>query len=593
MNARAQSQTQLSTSSFTSAPVNLIQRKCACGGSAGLSSECAECQKEKLVGENPPLVQPKLKIGQPNDKYEQEADRVADEVMRMPEPKVQRQVGVQEDEDEEIIQTKPITSKITPLVQRQISEEDEDEEDEEEIIQKKGAASRNFSTVTKDAESSIESLKENSGMPLPEKIRSYMEPRFGQDFSRVRIHTDTKAAASVQSVNASAFTLGHDVVFGAGQYAPEATEGRKLLAHELTHVIQQGRDHEYTWQGVVQRAPPDQSSTTTDLGQKRKVPPRVFIMGKSTRGGNRSLNVDIGLSGRARVVPIGSRDGASLRESWIEAFQEEFLIQLNETTLLGRDPDEILRALNYLRGKDSEIEMLGDPELDASFIFMSVDEYEEAAKAERLAAIEATLRTQNPEDSPRYQTQDIKKSEPEDPKDPTGPKKTVTDFRCNTFATDFVDLIANTAGVFNAYLPKVWWSHPKAAKRQSTDLDSAKVFSQAPQGLNRWLQKWGGDYGWVEITDPENAGKIAQEKANQGILVIFSLSNHIGLIVAETPTISALRNGDEVTQPVIAQAGVTKIKRGQKTSSLKFDETWLYFYDPSQDKSLGGTVIRR
>ncbi len=78
MNARAQSQAQLSTSSFTPASVNLIQRKCACGGSAGLSGECAECQKEKLLGENAQLVQPKLKISNPNDKYEQEADRVAD-----------------------------------------------------------------------------------------------------------------------------------------------------------------------------------------------------------------------------------------------------------------------------------------------------------------------------------------------------------------------------------------------------------------------------------------------------------------------------------------------------------------------------------
>jgi hypothetical protein len=66
-----------------------------------------------------------------------------------------------------------------------------------------------------------------------------MEPRFGHDFSRVRVHTDAKAAASAMAVNALAYTVGHNVVFGTGQYRPTTLEGRKLLAHELTHVVQQ------------------------------------------------------------------------------------------------------------------------------------------------------------------------------------------------------------------------------------------------------------------------------------------------------------------------------------------------------------------
>jgi Domain of unknown function (DUF4157) len=66
-----------------------------------------------------------------------------------------------------------------------------------------------------------------------------MEPRFGHDFSKVRVHTDAEAAESAQAVNALAYTVGRDVVFGAGQYAPQTSEGRRLLAHELTHVVQQ------------------------------------------------------------------------------------------------------------------------------------------------------------------------------------------------------------------------------------------------------------------------------------------------------------------------------------------------------------------
>lgn len=80
------------------------------------------------------------------------------------------------------------------------------------------------------------------GQPLDAGTRAFMEPRFGQDFSQVRVHTDAKAAESTQAVNAVAYTVGRNVVFGAGQYAPGTSEGRRLMAHELTHVVQQGED---------------------------------------------------------------------------------------------------------------------------------------------------------------------------------------------------------------------------------------------------------------------------------------------------------------------------------------------------------------
>ena len=79
----------------------------------------------------------------------------------------------------------------------------------------------------------------SSGQPLDASVRAFFEPRFGHDFSHVRVHTDSKAPASVQAVNALAYTVGRDVVFGAKQYAPGTVEGQRLLAHELTHVVQQ------------------------------------------------------------------------------------------------------------------------------------------------------------------------------------------------------------------------------------------------------------------------------------------------------------------------------------------------------------------
>jgi hypothetical protein len=151
-------------------------------------------------------VQAKLRIGQPGDVYEQEADRVTDEVMRMPEPEMQRQVDEEEEEEEEMLQAK--------------SREDATPE------------------VSNNLESQINAIK-GGGRPLAKSERAYFEPRFGTDFSQVRLHTDSQAAESTRPVNAKAYTLGQDVVFGAGQYAPGTSEGRRLMAHELTHVVQQ------------------------------------------------------------------------------------------------------------------------------------------------------------------------------------------------------------------------------------------------------------------------------------------------------------------------------------------------------------------
>ena len=202
----------------------------------------------------------KLRIGQPGDVYEQEADRVADAVMRMSEPGVQRQVEPEEGE-EEMLQAKPLAEEITPLVQVQRQEEPEEEEEtlqakplaeeiiplvqrqvepeeeEEEEIRPKsidGAAPE----VTPEIGRDVQSIK-GRGQPLSASERAFFEPRYGADFDDVRVHSDARAAHVAQSVNARAFTHGRDVVFGAGQYAPGMSEGRRLLAHELTHVVQQ------------------------------------------------------------------------------------------------------------------------------------------------------------------------------------------------------------------------------------------------------------------------------------------------------------------------------------------------------------------
>ena len=171
-------------------------------------------------------IQAKLTVGAPGDRYEQEADRVADQVMRMSAdnaatlsapPQIQRLCAGCEDE-----------------LQRQV----EEEEEEEEMLQTKPQAGVPNRAVTSDVSAQVHSLR-GGGQPLPKSTRAFFEPRFGHDFSQVRVHADHRAASSAQALNARAYTSGRDIAFAASQYAPESQPGKHLLAHELTHVVQQ------------------------------------------------------------------------------------------------------------------------------------------------------------------------------------------------------------------------------------------------------------------------------------------------------------------------------------------------------------------
>ncbi len=139
----------------------------------------------------------------------------------------------------------------------------EEEPEEEEPIQTKQAGGKN-PRVSPSLAAQVHSLR-GSGQPLPRTMRNFFEPRFGYDFSQVRVHTDSQAADSTRIVNARAFTIGKDVVFGTGQYTPETDEGKKLLAHELTHVVQQSDGRSAAIQGKEKG-----EDTDDDVKIKRK-----------------------------------------------------------------------------------------------------------------------------------------------------------------------------------------------------------------------------------------------------------------------------------------------------------------------------------
>jgi hypothetical protein len=259
------------------------------------------------------LIQAKLKVGKPNDTYEQEADRVADTVMRMPDSQVHRQTEEEdkaqakplegaiaplvqrqaEENKEETAQTKPLAIEITPWVQRQPAEEKKEEpvqmlqrqaaeekkEEPVQMLQRQPAEEKKeepvqmlqrqvtedkkeepvqakegidgTTDVTPELENRIQTMR-GGGQSLSESSLAFFEPRFGYNFRNVRVHTDSQASEISLKLNAQAFTIGQDIFFSAGHYEPNTSKGQWLLAHELTHTVQQQPQPLSTAPGSVQ-----------------------------------------------------------------------------------------------------------------------------------------------------------------------------------------------------------------------------------------------------------------------------------------------------------------------------------------------------
>ncbi|MEP4093022.1 DUF4157 domain-containing protein [Reichenbachiella sp.] len=259
--------------SNSKAAANLIQPKAQEQDKNGIEGE----EAMEAVG-----VQAKLSIGRPGDKYEQEADAVADKVVSMPD-----QSPVRGKSQSGQVQQKTITTGITPWVQKQtadrtvqqtqsngkegpeklqlLEEEDQEKqvapklqlmeddrerlapklqlrEDEETAITPKPIQTKRFSPESTSGSSLEDRLNKSKGggSALPDDTRSFMESRIGADFSQVKVHTGSDAVQMNKELGAQAFTHGNNVYFNQGKYDPGSNSGKKLLAHELTHTVQQG-----------------------------------------------------------------------------------------------------------------------------------------------------------------------------------------------------------------------------------------------------------------------------------------------------------------------------------------------------------------
>lgn len=170
-----------------------LQRRCACGAGGGLQGRCADCEQKAALG-----LQARLAVGPSDDTHEREAEQVAQQVLAGP--------------------AHQIDGRAAPRIQRLAA-------------QPQGEDSA--------APPSVQATLGGAGQALEPALRSDMEQRFGHDFSQVRVHADAQADRSAREVGALAYTVGRDVAFAAGQYTPGTQAGRHLIAHELTHVVQQ------------------------------------------------------------------------------------------------------------------------------------------------------------------------------------------------------------------------------------------------------------------------------------------------------------------------------------------------------------------
>lgn len=188
----------------------LLQRKCACKSpTASLTGECAECTSRKRL-------QTKLAMDASNGPLEKEADRVADQVLVAP--------------------ANLTASGAPPQIQR---------------------FTEQANVSTESVPASVDHALASPASPLNPALRQDMEQRFGHDFSQVRVHAGALAQQSARDVEARAYTVGHHLVFGAGEYQPGSAAGRRLLAHELTHVVQQSPSGRSPWPGTVLARSPD------------------------------------------------------------------------------------------------------------------------------------------------------------------------------------------------------------------------------------------------------------------------------------------------------------------------------------------------
>lgn len=321
----------------------ILQWKCACGNHTTIGDECTSCAKKKMK------LQRKLTIGASNDPLEQEADRIADQVMATPSHS---------------------TINRTPVKIQRVT--------------------GNPSGQEIEAPASVKRVLASPGQPLEPTLRRDMESRFGYDFSQVRIHSGAIAEQSARDISALAYTMGHNIVFADGQFAPGTNEGRRLIAHELSHVVQQSEELLPTFltsgsseSAVVRQAGAPSQAFYTDLhrypypypfNHSRQALAAAFSAQRSARRGAVPSETSIG--------EVGDQSVDAVR---VDATGPSFIPYCRQPIMIGRQRSVLMRLI--------------DPQLDVllSQIRMIPVPLTPEVKATEIRRILASVNLQDPD----------------------------------------------------------------------------------------------------------------------------------------------------------------------------------------------------
>jgi outer membrane protein OmpA-like peptidoglycan-associated protein len=264
----------------------------------------------------PGVLQAKLTIGKANDPFEQEADRVASEVMRM-------------GSKSEV--TKMNQADGARSVQRQCACGGACDKCKKKQLSLKRSDGVGSSHDSSEIPSSVHEVLSGAGQPLDKASRTFMEPRFGYDFSQVRVHSNSAAARSTQELSALAFTVGNHIAFAAGQYRPGSAKTNRLLAHELAHVVQQGGAgvREHGSEGVSPSSGPQSANVSGVIqraGDPAAIPVGFACDTDLTAGAPAGTQLPFG-TGRTDIVP-GVHDPllAAFVAAWVAAGGTEDIV---------------------------------------------------------------------------------------------------------------------------------------------------------------------------------------------------------------------------------------------------------------------------
>ena len=262
-----------------------------------------------------PLIQARLKIGKSDDKYEQEADQVASRIMQIPEVRVSNLSRSNASVQKKCAACAAGNGLCKKCAKKNSNASINTHADSNTlgVQRKKNQTTQNaVGQSSSELQAQVDALN-GRGQGLNQSTRNYFEPRFGYDFSHVRVHTDAHAANSAASIQAAAYTIGKNIVFGAGHYAPQSPVGKRLLAHELTHVVQQNTasvNTSITAPTIMRQADPGLRERAENL------PAQALSAERSINGGAADLPQQGGSPDVTSPRVCGPDIGAALQTVW-------------------------------------------------------------------------------------------------------------------------------------------------------------------------------------------------------------------------------------------------------------------------------------